>query len=72
MYVMKITERAYVDYEFEVEIDDDDAREFNAGILTDNDLKSRYAEEICDARELIDLNGWGASIADNDVEIEEE
>lgn len=72
MFVMKIKERAYIDYDFEVEIDEDDARDFNAGILTDNDLKSRYAEEICDAREVIDLNEWGASIDDNDiVEIEE-
>jgi hypothetical protein len=73
MYVIRAKGRAYVDYEIEVEMNEEDAYDFEAGHLTYKDIESRYEEEIEKAHLEVDLNEWECSHETiGEIEIDEE
>lgn len=73
MYVIRVKGKAYVDYEVEVEMNEEDAHDFEAGYLTYEDIASRYEEEIEKAHQEVNLNEWDSSYETvGEIEIEEE
>ena len=58
MYVIRVQGKAYVDYEVEVEMNEEDSHDFEAGYLTYDDIQSRYEKEIEKAHQEVDLNEW--------------
>lgn len=73
MYVIRVQGKAEVDYEIEVEMNEEDSHDFEAGYLTYDDIKSRYEEEIEKAHLEVDLNAWECSHETiGEIEIDEE
>ena len=73
MYVIRVKGKAYVDYEVEVEMNEEDAHDFEEGYLTYEDIESRYEKEIEKAHLEVDLNEWECSHETiGEIEIDEE
>jgi len=73
MYIIRVQGKAYVDYEIEIEMNEEDSHDFEAGYLTYEDIESRYEEEIEKAHLEVDLNAWECSHETiGEIEIDEQ